>query len=127
MPVYREGNVISLPGGESLFVAEACSGITSLLTLVSLSVLFAYLTERGLARRAVLVASVVPVALLGNLLRVLGTVLAARSYGMEAASRGDVHDAAGVLVYVLACLALIGVGSLMRRLKPAGSPQSAAR
>jgi len=128
--VLREGNVILLPGGESLFVAEACSGITSVLTLLSLSVLFAYFSERSLARRAVLVAFVVPVALVANLLRVVGTVLASRAFGVEAVIRASVHDVAGVFVYVLACLALIGVGRLMRRMKPAESgrsPESAVR
>jgi len=119
MAVLREGNVIFLPGGESLFVAEACSGITSIITLLSLAVFFAYFTERSLGRRAVLVASVVPIALLGNLLRVLGIVIASRRYGVEAATQESVHDSAGVLVYVVACLALIGIGRLMSLVKPA--------
>jgi exosortase len=123
--VFREGNVIQLPGGESLFVAEACSGVTSIFTLLSLSVFFAYFTERSLGRRAVLVASAVPIALLGNLLRVLAIVLASRSYGVEAATKGDIHDSAGIFIYVFACLALIGVGSLMRLVKPVESGQSA--
>jgi exosortase len=120
MPILREGNVILLPGGESLFVAEACSGITSIVTLLSLGVFLAYFTERSLERRAVLVAAVVPIAMLANLLRVLGTVLAARAYGADAATEGSIHDSAGMLVYVLACLALIGIGRLMRLLKPVG-------
>ena len=124
MAVLREGNVILLPGGESLFVAEACSGITSIITLLSLAVFFAYFTERSLGRRAVLVASVVPIALLGNLLRVLGIVIASRRYGVEVATQESVHESAGVLVYVLACLALIGIGRLMRLVKPV---KSAAR
>ena len=121
MAVLREGNVIFLPEGESLFVAEACSGITSIITLLSLAVFFAYFTERSLGRRAVLVASVVPIALLGNLLRVLGIVIASRRYGVEVATQQSVHDSAGVLVYVLACLALIGIGRLMRPAKPVKS------
>ncbi len=123
--VFREGNVIQLPEGESLFVAEACSGVTSIFTLLSVSVLFAYFTERSLGRRAVLVASVVPIGIFANLLRVLGTVLASRTYGVEAATQGSIHDSAGILVYVLGCLALIGVGSLMRVVKPVESAQSA--
>lgn len=43
--VFREGNVLTLPGDESLFVAEACSGITFLITLISIGVFIAYFTE----------------------------------------------------------------------------------
>ena len=118
VPVFREGNVIELPGGESLFVAEACSGITSIVTLLPLAVILAYYSERSLARRAVLVAAVVPLAMLGNLSRVVVTVLMARSYGVEVATSGFLHESAGLLTYVLGCLALLAIGMLMRLLVP---------
>lgn len=117
--VVRDGNVIGLPSGESLFVADACSGVTSLVTLTPLAFLVAQLTERSLWRRAVIVASVVPIALFFNLVRVLGTTVAAQKVGAVRATSGDLHDAAGLLVYVLGCLALVGVGSLLRRLRAA--------
>jgi exosortase len=116
--LFRDGNVIHLPGGDSLFVAEACSGITSVVTLVPLAVFLAYFTERTLPRRCILVAAVVPLAMLGNLLRVVVTVVAAERYGAEAAASGFFHESAGLLTYVLGCLALLGVGALMRRLVP---------
>jgi exosortase len=118
VPVFREGNVIQLPGDESLFVAEACSGITSIVTLLPLAVILAYFTQRSLSRRAILVAAVVPLAMLGNLIRVLTTVLMARSYGVEVATSGFLHESAGLLTYVLGCLVLLGIGLLMRRLAP---------
>jgi exosortase len=120
--VAREGNVIDLPGGEALFVAEACSGITSIITLTPLAVFLAYFTERGLARRLVLVAAVFPLAMLGNLIRVVGTVVAASEFGVEAATEGLFHGSTGLLTYVLGCLALLGVGALMRTLAPEKSP-----
>lgn len=119
MPVLREGNVLLLPGGESLFVADACSGVTSLITLTPLGVLVAYLTERQLWRRLVLVASVLPIAMLFNLLRVLGTVVAAQSVGAERATSGGIHEAAGLLTYAVGCGALLGVGAVLRRIRPA--------
>lgn len=117
-PLYRDGNVIQLPGGESLFVAEACSGITSIVTLVPLAVFLAYFTERTLPRRCVLVAAVVPLAMIGNLARVVLTVIAAQRYGAEAAASGFFHESAGLLTYVLGCLALLGLGAAMRRIVP---------
>ncbi|MBW2495084.1 MAG: exosortase/archaeosortase family protein [Deltaproteobacteria bacterium] len=117
--VVRSGNVIQLPAGDTLFVAEACSGITSLVTLTPLAIVLAYFTEKTLARRLTLVLAVVPAAMLGNLLRVIVTVLAAERYGAEAATGNWLHESAGMLTFALACLALIGLGVLMRRLPPA--------
>jgi len=120
VPVLQEGNVIALPGGESLFLADACSGVTSLITLTPLAVLVAQLTERSLWRRVAIVLCVVPIALTFNLVRVLGTVLAAARVGAERATSGSVHEAAGVLTYALGCLVLLGVGSLLRRIRRPG-------
>jgi len=124
VPVFKDGNVIQLPGGEQLFVAEACSGITSLVTLLPLGVFLAYFTERSLSRRLILVATVVPAAMAGNLLRVIGTVVVARKYGTAVATESALHDWYGIFTYVLACGVLLGVGALMRRRWP--PPISAA-
>ncbi len=110
----REGNVLQLPDGETLFVAEACSGITSLITLMPLGVVVAYFTERTLARRLLVVASVVPLAMFGNLVRVLGTALAAQSFGVEQAISGPLHEMAGLSTFVLACFGLLAIGPALR-------------
>ncbi len=118
VPVLRNGNVIELPGDVTLFVAEACSGITSVVTLLPLGVFLAYFTEKTTTRRLVIVAAVLPLAMAGNLVRVIGTVLAAREVGAAAATEGAAHEAAGLLTYVLGCLALLAVGWGMRILVP---------
>jgi len=117
IPVLREGNVIALPNGESLFVADACSGVTSLVTLTPLAFLVAQLTERSRWRRIVIVLSVIPIALLFNLVRVLGTVVAAQHVGAERATADGLHEVAGVISYAVACLSLLGVGSWLRRIR----------
>jgi exosortase len=99
-PILRDGNVLILPSGLSLFVAEACSGITSIVTLAPLGVLLAYLQLRGTWQRAVLVLSVVPLAMAGNLVRVVATVLLAERFGAEGVTDGPVHVMLGLLVYV---------------------------
>ena len=114
--VLREGNVVSLPGGQTLFVTEACSGITSIVTLLPLGVLLAALGEPTRARQVVLVVAVVPIAMLGNMLRVLVTVFAANSYGVATATSGALHDSAGLLTFVGECLVLIALTPLMRRI-----------
>jgi len=118
VPIFREGNILELPGGTSLFVAEACSGITSLITLLPIGVFIAYFTESSPWRRSVLVFAVVPIALFGNLARVLLTVEVAIHWSVEQATHGPLHEWAGIGTYVLGCLALLGVGALMRRMLP---------
>jgi exosortase len=114
VPVAREGNVIALPGDEFLFVAEACSGITSIVTLLPIAVLLAHLVLRGLPRQVLLVAAVIPVAMLLNLVRVVATTLAARAWGAQAVTEGAVHDAAGLLTVVASCLLLVGAALTLR-------------
>jgi exosortase len=117
-PVLRVGNVLQLASGEQLFVAEACSGITSLITLIPLGVFLAYFTERGLARRLLLVSTVIPVALAGNLARVLLTVGLANRIGAQAAAESSLHAWIGLSTYVVACLVVLGVGAWLRRRGP---------
>ena len=117
--IAREGNVLLLPGGESLFVSEACSGITSLVVLTPLAVALAYLGERTWVGRLVVVAAAVPAAMLGNLVRVLVTAVAADAYGVERATGNVLHEFAGLLTFTLSCLLLIGVGPLLRQLSRA--------
>lgn len=116
--IFRDGNVLTLPGDLSLFVAEACSGITSLITLMPIGVFIAYFTESVLWRRLVLIGSVVPIALAGNLLRVIITVLVSIHVDVEFATQGPLHEWAGVATYVIGCLCLLGVGALLRRVIP---------
>ncbi len=122
LPIARDGNVILVPGG-SLFVAEACSGITSVITLLPVAVLLGYFTQPTLGRRLLLAALIVPLAMLGNLARVLFTVVVATQAGIETATTGWLHDAAGLLTYTVACLGLIGADSAIRRVWP---PQGSA-
>jgi len=120
IPVEREGNVMWLPDGTSLFVAEACSGITSILTLIPLAVFLAWFTQPGLARRAVLVVAVIPLAMAGNLVRVVVTVWVAHHHSVEVATGESLHDLAGVATYVVGCLALLAIGRALDAFVPAG-------
>lgn len=118
VPIFREGNVLTLPGDVSLFVAEACSGITSLITLIPIGVFIAYFTESEFRRRLVLVLAVLPIALAGNLARVVLTVLLAIRVDVEFATEGPLHEWTGVATYVVGCLGLLAVGALLRRAWP---------
>ena len=118
--VFREGNVIMLPGGQSLFVDEACSGITSLLSLIPIGVLLARFTQPPGWRRFALVAAVIPAALLCNALRVIATVAAADAWGVERATSGSLHDLAGLITSAGAVVLVVALGALLTRALGAG-------
>lgn len=124
-PIVREGNVMYLPSGDSLFVAEACSGVTSIITLAPLGVLLAYYTLRRPGTRVLLVLSVIPLAMIGNLARVVAVTLGAMQWGIAAAAEGPAHDVAGVLTYAVACLLLIVTSTLLGRLERRGAGRPA--
>ena len=153
--VLRQGNVIELlPRGASetkkLEVVEACSGIRSLMTLITLAVMFAYLTypgrqasggsgreepksgdgfwqwfsSYGFWRSAILIASAVPIAILTNALRVSGTGVLAHYYGTGVAD-GFFHSFSGWVIYIAAALLLFAVAWVVdrfRRAAPKGTP-----
>lgn len=124
--IFRQGNVLTLPGDQTLFVAEACSGITSLVTLIPIGVFIAYFTESVTWRRIALVAAVVPIALAGNLLRVILTVVLAIEVDVTFATEGPLHEWAGVGTYVLGCVCLLAVGEALRRLSGEGAQDAVA-
>lgn len=130
----RRGNILELlPLGQSkivqLEVVEACSGIRSLMTLVALGLILGYLTRdrkgAGLGslgkwdrwRIAILMASAVPIALITNAARVMGTGVATYYYGVNA-SEGFWHDVAGWGVFVVAFILMYLLNTMLRSIGP---------
>ena len=117
IPVLREGNVLYLPG-RALEVAEACSGIRSLITLAMLAIVLGYFTERRIGVRVAIVVAAIPIAVLANAIRVAGTGLISY-WGSPAAAEGFLHSFSGWIVFVVALVGLLGfqriVGALLSR------------
>ena len=113
IPVLREGNIIHLPH-TTLEVAEACSGIRSLMSLLALGVIFAYFTKRKLWQRTVLVLACFPIAIVVNSLRVSATGILANSYGLSVAE-GSFHDFSGYVLFIVAFGLLLGLGFLLSK------------
>lgn len=107
IPVLREGNVLQLPT-RTLEVAEACSGIRSLVSLVTLGVVLGYFTERRTGRRIVIALAAVPIAIVANAARVAGTGLASELVS-PAAAEGFFHTFSGWLMFVVAFAGLMAV------------------
>jgi exosortase len=100
MPVLREGNIIHLPTTQ-LFVAQACSGLRSLMALGTLGVVFAYFFRKSWGERVLLVASTLPIAVLVNAFRVLLTSALTFYYGPGMAE-GVIHQTEGFFTFGLA-------------------------
>jgi exosortase D (VPLPA-CTERM-specific) len=111
VPVHREGNMINLPA-MPLDVAEACSGIRSLLTLVTLAIIYGYLMESRKWVRVVLVCAAIPIAVAANSLRIFGTGLLVQN-GYPDAAEGFYHEFSGLLIFAVALLMLFAVHRLI--------------
>jgi exosortase len=112
VPVLREGNVIQL-ASTTLEVAEACSGIRSLLSLVTLAVIYGYFLETRAGRRALFAVSAVPIAVVANALRIVGTGLVANFWNPEKAE-GFFHTFSGWVIFVLAMAMLFSLDYALR-------------
>jgi exosortase len=105
IPVLREGNVLHLPA-RALEVAEACSGIRSLVSLLMLGLVLGYFTERRIGARVLITLAAVPIAILANAVRVAGTGLASE-WVSPAAADGFFHTFSGWLMFVVAFAGLL--------------------
>ena len=110
--VVTSGNVILVPGYE-LFVSDACSGLTSIATLLPLSVVVAYFVSHGVWRRLAIVASLVPFAILGNMVRITITTVLVASGRIEY-SEGLLHETLGITTFVMGTLALTLLAKALR-------------
>jgi len=105
IPVFREGNVFRL-AGISLEVAEACSGLRSLVGLLSMGILLGYLTTERLWERVFLAVSTVPIAVAANILRVAGTGIVYEYVGAKY-GQGFYHGFSAWLIFVFALAVLL--------------------
>ena len=103
--VLREGNVIHLPR-QTLEVVQACSGLRSLMSLLTLSTVFGYLTLNSNLLRGALVLTAVPVAILVNIVRVTVIILALYFFNFDLVS-GSLHTLTGVCIFLLSLIIIM--------------------
>jgi exosortase len=111
IPVLREGNIIVL-AQTTLEVAEACSGIRSLISLLVLGIVVGYVLDPRIFVRVILALVTVPIAVVSNGMRVAGIGVAAHYYGASAAE-GFMHTFSGWVVFLVAFVMLLGVYKLV--------------
>lgn len=111
VPVLREGNIINLPA-MPLEVADACSGIRSLLSLTTLAIMYGYLSEKRVRARVILALASIPIAVAANGFRIVGTGLLVQYWDPDKA-QGFFHEFSGWLMFVFSLLVLFGCHQLL--------------
>ena len=124
IPILREGNVLIL-ANTTLEVAEACSGIRSLVSLFTLGLVFGYFVDRRWWVRTIIALSAIPVAIVANGLRVASAGVAAYNYG-PAGAEGLFHEFSGWVVFVVAFLLMLALQRLLQHFLPPPAPQPEA-
>ena len=110
--IYSEGNIIFLPD-TTLEVADACSGIRSLISVLALSIIIAKYTQHDWPGRFLLVALSIPVVIFMNILRIVGTgLLAAKDPDL---STGFFHTFSGEIIFLAGIILLFGIAMLMAK------------
>ena len=104
VPILREGNVINIPE-KSFQVVEACSGMRSIITLMTLSLTMAYFTLTKNISKSLLLTSSIPIAFLVNIIRVVVMVLAFHFFKMDLTA-GTIHTIMGLVIFGIALLIL---------------------
>ena len=107
----RDGMQLFFASGE-LRVEAPCSGLRSLVALVATGTLFAYFQRGGPWRRAAVLLAAIPIALAGNIVRLLLLLVAASMRGVTWAT-GYFHDVTGYVMYAVALALLIGLRTLL--------------
>jgi exosortase len=115
--VNREGNIIHLPLLD-LGVEEACSGIRSLMSLMTLALICGYFLDRRLWVRVTLVLAAVPIAVFANSMRIVITGLLVQHWDAERAL-GFFHQFSGFVVFLVSVALLLGIQSTLRGTKQA--------
>jgi exosortase len=115
IPVQREGLVLNIPGG-SFEVGLPCSGLRSIISLFTIAAIYAFILEGGMLMKFMILISSVPLALAGNIIRIVSVLAVANIYGQEIALN-YFHGFSSLLLFSIALLGLFLIGRCFGRLK----------
>jgi len=102
------------PGGFDLDVADACSGIRSLIAITALTAIYANITQREAWKQWVIFFMSIPLAIIGNIVRIFTTGIVAEAFGTDMAMQ-LYHDFSGFIIFMVVFILLISVGSMLDR------------
>lgn len=124
VPVLREGNLIILPN-YTLEVVDACSGIRSLMTLITLAIAYCYLLEDKRWIRWAMVILMVPIAIVSNSVRIFGAGILTYHFGPSMAE-GFFHEFSGWVIFVAALLLMFACHWVLRKISKLGVRKTSA-
>lgn len=117
--VVRQGTMVaSADGSFNIDIADPCSGLRSLFALMALTAGYAYFNQPTWLRRGLLFAASIPIAIAGNVARII-TIISVASFADADFALGFYHDYSGFVVFVVAILMMVAVGELITRLAEA--------
>ena len=126
-PISRNGVILTI-GQYEMLVADACSGLHSMYSLSALGTLFMYIMARpNRLHNAIMLASILPIAFIANIVRVIALVLITYHFGDEA-GQGFLHGAAGIVLMLVALVCFFALDALLERVlaRRQGPARSAA-
>jgi exosortase B len=111
-PIARSGVTLTI-GQYQLLVADACSGLNSMFSLSAMGVLYLYLMRHtSWLRNGIIIVSIIPIAFVANVVRVIILVLVTYYLGDEA-GQGFIHGFAGILLFIISLLFLFALDSVL--------------
>lgn len=113
-PISREGLLLTI-GYNDIFMGQPCSGFRSLITLLSLGIVYIYIADIKLSFKFIMTAFIVPLALLGNLVRVITLCLITFYFGEEA-GQGFFHNFSGIVMFIITIVGLIGIETVLNKI-----------
>lgn len=110
----RSGTAIysNVAGGFEFDVADPCSGLRSLLAMTALTAVYAYFTQRTFIRKWILFAASIPLAVIGNISRIVTVAIVAEAFGGKLAL-GLYHDYSGYILFTAAISMMVVVGGVL--------------
>jgi len=117
-PISREGLTLLL-NGKQIYMGAPCSGFRSLITLIALGVVYIYISSGSPRTKSILLLSIIPMALLGNLFRVISVCLAMNYFNSRISCR--IHDFGGYAIFIFLILTLIALENLCLKMEKKGA------
>jgi exosortase len=115
IPVERDGLILKIPEG-SFEVAFACSGLNSIISLLTIAVIYAFILEGGMFMKLTIIISSIPLALAGNIMRITSVLAVSKKYGQETAMN-YFHDFSSLLLFCVVLVGLFLIGRCFGRLR----------
>ncbi|GBD95582.1 MAG TPA: exosortase [Nitrospirae bacterium] len=112
-PISREGLLLTI-GYNDIFMGQPCSGFRSLITMFSLVLVYVYISKGNMTKKLILTSFIVPMALVGNLVRVITLCLITFYFGEEV-GQGFFHNFSGIVIFIITLLGLMGVEAILDR------------